>query len=138
MLDHLPRDPGHIGRLPCKHVDVSPEEGDERAFLFAVQVTADADDLEAPSPTTTSFVGTEASAASQGLDEEGPGPPMQPSTLARAETRAMYDCSAQETAPLESATTEMGPAGPGILTVRYAYCTAIMNLASARCPRIAL
>ena len=45
MLDHLPRDPGHIGRLPCKHVDVSPEEGDKRAFLFAAQVTADSDDL---------------------------------------------------------------------------------------------
>ena len=45
MLDHLPRDPGHVGRLPCKHVGVSQEEGDERTFLFAIQVTADADDL---------------------------------------------------------------------------------------------
>ena len=45
MLDHLHRDLEHIGRLPCKHVDVSPEEGDERAFLFATQVTADLDDL---------------------------------------------------------------------------------------------
>ena len=45
VLDHLPRDPRHIGRLPCKHVDVSPEEGNERAFLFVTQITADPDDL---------------------------------------------------------------------------------------------
>jgi hypothetical protein len=45
VLDHLLRDPGHIERLPCKHVDVSPEKGDERAFLFVAQVTADPDDL---------------------------------------------------------------------------------------------
>ena len=45
MLDHLPRDPGHIGRLPGKHVHVSPEEGDKRAFLFAAQVAADTDNL---------------------------------------------------------------------------------------------
>ena len=45
MLDHLPWDPEHIGRLPCEHVNVSLEEGDERAFLFAAQVTNDSDDL---------------------------------------------------------------------------------------------
>ena len=45
MLDHLPRDPGHVRRLPGKHVCVVPEEGDERAFLFAAQVTADPNDL---------------------------------------------------------------------------------------------
>jgi hypothetical protein len=36
VLDHLPRDPGHLRWLPCKHIRVSPEEGDEREFLFAV------------------------------------------------------------------------------------------------------
>jgi hypothetical protein len=36
MLNHLPRDPKHLRRLPGKHIDVSPEEGDEREFLFAV------------------------------------------------------------------------------------------------------
>jgi hypothetical protein len=41
VLDHLPRDPGHLRWLPCKHIRVSPEEGDEREFLFAVQVTRD-------------------------------------------------------------------------------------------------
>ena len=75
---------------------------------------------EASSLTTTSFVGTEASAASRGLDVEGPGPPGRPSTSARAETKAEYNCSAQEAVLLVSADTEMGPAGLGILTVRYA------------------
>jgi hypothetical protein len=36
VLNHLHRDPGHLQRLPGKHVDVSPEEGDEREFLFVV------------------------------------------------------------------------------------------------------
>jgi hypothetical protein len=35
VLDHLPRDPRHLRWLPGKHVDVSPEEGDELEFLFA-------------------------------------------------------------------------------------------------------
>src|SRR6266542_2571754 len=37
VLDHLPRDPGHVGRLPCKYVRVCPEEGDEHEFLFGVE-----------------------------------------------------------------------------------------------------
>src|SRR5207237_7622022 len=37
VLDHLPRDPGHVGRLPCKHISVCPEEGDEHEFLFGVE-----------------------------------------------------------------------------------------------------
>jgi hypothetical protein len=39
VLNHLPRDPRHLRRLPGKHVNISPEEGDEREFLFAVQIT---------------------------------------------------------------------------------------------------
>ena len=37
VLNHLPRDPRHIGRLPCEHVSVCPKEGDEREFLFGVK-----------------------------------------------------------------------------------------------------
>jgi hypothetical protein len=36
VLNHLPRDPRHLRRLPGKHVNISPEEGDEHEFLFAV------------------------------------------------------------------------------------------------------
>jgi hypothetical protein len=39
VFTHLPRDPRHLRRLPDKHIDVSPEEGGEREFLFAVQIT---------------------------------------------------------------------------------------------------
>jgi hypothetical protein len=35
-LNHLPRDQRHLRRLPGKHIDISPEEGDEREFLFGV------------------------------------------------------------------------------------------------------
>jgi len=45
MLNHFPRDPGHVGRLPCKHVDIRPEESDEHEFLFGSQASAYAGDL---------------------------------------------------------------------------------------------
>ena len=45
VLNHLPRDPGHVGWLPDKDVDISPEEGDEREFLFIPQTRTDASGL---------------------------------------------------------------------------------------------
>jgi hypothetical protein len=50
MLNHLPRDPMHLRWLPGKHIDISPEEGDEREFLFAVQITRDTGSLSSLSP----------------------------------------------------------------------------------------
>jgi hypothetical protein len=38
VLNHLPRDPRHLRWLPGKHIHISPEEGDECEFLFAVQI----------------------------------------------------------------------------------------------------
>ena len=37
VLNHLPGNAGDVGCLPCKHIDIRPQEGDERAFLFAVE-----------------------------------------------------------------------------------------------------
>ena len=34
VLDHLLGDPRHLRRLPCEHIDICLEEGDEREFLF--------------------------------------------------------------------------------------------------------
>jgi hypothetical protein len=45
VLNHLPRDPRHLRQLPGKHVHISPEEGDECEFLFAVQIAHDAGGL---------------------------------------------------------------------------------------------
>jgi hypothetical protein len=42
VLDHLPRDPRHLRRLPCEHVGICLEEGDEREFLFFLQITRNA------------------------------------------------------------------------------------------------
>jgi hypothetical protein len=50
VLDHLSRDPGHLRWLPCKHIRVSPEEGDEHEFLFAVQITRDMGSLSSIGP----------------------------------------------------------------------------------------
>ena len=37
VLDHLPGNAGDVGGLPCKHIDIRSQEGDELAFLFAVE-----------------------------------------------------------------------------------------------------
>jgi hypothetical protein len=50
VLNHLPRDARHLRRLSGKHVDISLEEGDEREFLFAVQITRDTGSLFSLSP----------------------------------------------------------------------------------------
>jgi hypothetical protein len=45
VLDHLPGDPRHLRRSPCKYVDICLEEGDERDFLFLLQIAHDASGL---------------------------------------------------------------------------------------------
>jgi hypothetical protein len=45
VLNHLPRNLRHLRRLLGKHVDIIPEEGDERVFLFAIQITRDTSSL---------------------------------------------------------------------------------------------
>ena len=37
VLNHFPGNAGDVGGLPCKHIDICPQESDERAFLFAVE-----------------------------------------------------------------------------------------------------
>ena len=41
MLDQLPRDSQHVGRLPSEDVPILPEEAGDREFLFWVQVGPD-------------------------------------------------------------------------------------------------
>jgi hypothetical protein len=45
VLDHLLGDPRHLRWFPCEHVGIRLEEGDEREFLFFLQVTRDASGL---------------------------------------------------------------------------------------------
>jgi hypothetical protein len=45
VLDHLPGDPRHLRRLPCEDVGICLEEGDEREFLFFLQITRNASGL---------------------------------------------------------------------------------------------
>jgi hypothetical protein len=40
VLNHLPRDPGHLQRLLGKHINIILEESDERKFLFVTRVPA--------------------------------------------------------------------------------------------------
>jgi hypothetical protein len=57
VLNHLPRDLRNLGRLPDKHVNISSEEGDEREFLFVVQVPRDAGSLGSINPDLNSLHG---------------------------------------------------------------------------------
>jgi hypothetical protein len=50
VLNHLHRDLRHLRRLLGKHINISLEEGDEREFLFAVQITRDTGSLSSLSP----------------------------------------------------------------------------------------
>jgi hypothetical protein len=45
VLDHLFGDPRHLRWLPCEHVGICLEEGDEREFLFFLQITRNASGL---------------------------------------------------------------------------------------------
>jgi hypothetical protein len=45
VLDHLPGDPRHLRRLPCEYVGICLEEGDERDFLFLLQIARDVSGL---------------------------------------------------------------------------------------------
>jgi hypothetical protein len=55
--NYLPRDPRHLRWLPGKHVHISLEEGDEREFLFAVQIAHDAGGLGSIRPDLNSVHG---------------------------------------------------------------------------------
>ena len=37
VLDYLPGNTGDVRWLPCKHIDIHPQESDELAFLFAIK-----------------------------------------------------------------------------------------------------
>ena len=37
VLDYLPVNTGDIRWLPGKHIDIRPQEGNERAFLFVIK-----------------------------------------------------------------------------------------------------
>jgi hypothetical protein len=45
VLDHLPGDLRHLRWLQCEHVGICLEEGDEREFLFFLQITRNASGL---------------------------------------------------------------------------------------------
>ena len=54
VLNHLPGNAGDVGCFPCKHIDIRPKEGDERVFLFAVEVEL----MAKPPPVPSSLRGT--------------------------------------------------------------------------------
>ena len=41
VLDHLPGDTRHVGGFPSENVLVCSKEGDERAFLFRIELCPD-------------------------------------------------------------------------------------------------
>jgi hypothetical protein len=55
VLNHLPGDPRHLRWLPGKYIHISPEEGDEREFLFDVQIPHDVGGLGSIRPDLNSL-----------------------------------------------------------------------------------
>jgi hypothetical protein len=58
VLNHLPRDPRHLRRFPCEYVGICLEEGDERDFLFFLQIARDAGGLGGIHANLDGFDGT--------------------------------------------------------------------------------
>ena len=56
VLDYLPGNTGDIRWLPGKHIDIHPQEGNERAFLFVIEGGADSEStINASQPCGTFF-----------------------------------------------------------------------------------
>jgi hypothetical protein len=58
VLNNLPRDPRHLRWFLGKHVNISPEEGDEHEFLFSIQITRDTGSLTSFSTDLNGLYGT--------------------------------------------------------------------------------
>jgi hypothetical protein len=58
VLNHLPRDPRHLRRFSCEYVDICLEEGDERDFLFFLQIACDVSGLGGIHANLDGFDGT--------------------------------------------------------------------------------
>ena len=56
MLNHLPGNTGDVGCLPCKHIDIRPQEGEERVFLFVVKGGAYGESPSVPSSLIETFL----------------------------------------------------------------------------------
>jgi hypothetical protein len=117
VLNHLPGDPGHLRRFPGEHVDICPEDGDERAFLFLSQIPPDAGGLGGSAPTWKVFIGTSSvsdgrtlGALAGALAHEGEG--SDPSVSA-------CSFSTAATAAVRSPFMVRTLAGDGILRTRY-------------------
>jgi hypothetical protein len=64
VLDHLLGDPRHLQRPPYEHVGICLEEGDEREFLFFLQITRYASGMGESAQSRMALTGT--SSASDG------------------------------------------------------------------------
>jgi hypothetical protein len=125
VLDHLPRDPRHLRWFPCEYVGICLEEGDERDFLFLLQIARDARGLGG------------IRAEPDGLDEDvvcskwlhlrhlgrrlgtvGRGVPPPSSGPATSAARACNFSTAASVAG-RSPRTVRTPAGDGILRTKY-------------------
>jgi hypothetical protein len=125
MLNHLPRDPRHLRRFPCENIDICPEEGDEREFLFFPQIARDAGGLggvradldgldgSAFAPDGCTF-GTLAGALV--LEVEGAFPLLSGRS---ASVARVCGFSTAATAAARSPGTVRTPAGDGILRTKY-------------------
>jgi hypothetical protein len=125
VLDHLPGDPKHLRRLPREHVCICLEEGDEREFLFFLQITRNASGLGESTLSRMALTGTPSAPDGRTFgplvgalvpEVEGSLPP----SFGRA-VSASRACnfSMAASAATRSPRTVRTPAGDGILRTKY-------------------
>jgi hypothetical protein len=125
VLDHLPGDPRHLRRFPCEYIGICLEEGDEREFLFLLQITRDASGLGesalswmvlvgTPSALDGCTLGTLAGALVQEVEGSLPLSSEQAASAARA-----CSFSTAASAAGRSSRTVRTPAGDDILRTKY-------------------
>jgi hypothetical protein len=125
VLNHLPRDPRHLRRLPSEHVGICLEEGDEREFLFPPRFPAMRVAWEGSAPTWMVFVGLPSApdgctfGALEGALALGTEEPLPPSSGRAISAVRVCTFSTAASAAVRSPCTVRIPAGDGILRTKY-------------------
>jgi hypothetical protein len=126
MLNHLPRDPGHLSRFPGEHINICPEEGDERAFLFLFQIPTDAgglgglrSDLDGLQGYIVRIGWTNLEALAIALAREVEGSDPWAPAMGASPVASTWSFSTAAMAAARSLWTVRTPAGVGIFRTRY-------------------
>jgi hypothetical protein len=125
LLDHLPGDPRHLRRFPCEYIGICLEEGDERDFLFLLQIARDASGLGGIPTELDGLDGTVVCSIWMHLRHlgrrfgTGSQEALPPSSGRAVSAARACNFSTATSAAARSPRTVRTPAGDGILRTKY-------------------